>query len=108
MERVTRGEHGGDGSTCDSGGRGSWWLSGAASVEGGWGGEREERDVLGWRSVFPVGRCVLPSWYGGRWCENPVCASYPVLGALVSYGHRSARVSIFFFRLLSVFLMISL
>ena len=68
---MTRGGHGGDGSTCDSGGRGSGWLSGAA---------------LGWRSVFPVGRCVLPSWSGGRWCENPVCASYPVLGALVSYG----------------------
>ena len=86
VERVTRGGHGGGGSTCDSGGRGSWWLSGAASVEEGWGGEREVRNALGWRSVFPVGRCVLPSWSGGRWCENPVCASYPVLGALVSYG----------------------
>ena len=45
---VTRGEWGGDGSTCDSGGRDSaWWLSGAASVvwEEGWGGEREERVV---------------------------------------------------------------
>ena len=84
---VMRGEWGGDGSTCDSsGGQGSWWLSGAASVEEGWGGEREERDVLGWRSVFPVGRCVLPSWSGGRWCENPVCASYPALDALVSCG----------------------
>ena len=30
---VTRGEWGGDGSTCDSGGRDSaWWLSEAASV----------------------------------------------------------------------------
>ena len=35
---MTRGGHGGDGSTCDSGGRGSWWLSRAASVEEGWGG----------------------------------------------------------------------
>ena len=54
VERVTRGEHGGDGSTCDSGGRGSSWLSGAASVEGGRGGEREERDVQG-TSV----KCIL-------------------------------------------------
>ena len=83
------GEWGGDGSTCDSsGGRGSWWLSGAASVvlEDRWGGEREERVDLGWRSVFPVERYVLPSWYGGRWCENPVYVSYPGVGALVSYG----------------------
>ena len=83
------GEWGGDGSTFDSsGGQGSWWLSGAASVvlEERWGGEREERVVLGWRSVFPVGRYVLLSWYGGWWCENPVCASYPGVGALVSYG----------------------
>ena len=65
------GEWGGDGSTFDSSGdQGSWWLSGAASVvlEERWGGEREERVVLGWRSVFPVGRYGLPSWYGGWWC----------------------------------------
>ena len=35
---MTRGGHGGDGSTCDSRGRGSSWLSEAASVEEGWGG----------------------------------------------------------------------
>ena len=46
---MTRGEWGGDGSTCDSGGRNSaWWLSEAASVV--WEeGLREERVVRGWR-----------------------------------------------------------
>ena len=56
VERVTRGEHGGDGSTCDSGGWSSWWLSGAASVEGGWGGEREEREGPNGRPYHIIGR----------------------------------------------------
>ena len=74
-------------------------------LEEGWGGEMDERVVLGWRSVFPVGRYVLP-WSGGQWYENTVC--------ILSWGRRSsflwarsARVAIFIFSLFSVFFMCS-
>ena len=65
---MTRGERGSDGSTCDSsGGRGSWWLSGAASVEEGWDGEREER---GFRVAVRLSR-------------GTVCVAVVVLGPVV-------------------------